>query len=79
MAILTYSELVLYAMKIEIARHNFHGAKIHQFMDDGKDICVGIFPCRCIDKLSDGIFDATDHALNEMLELKLSYYDKKFC
>lgn len=65
--ILTYSDHVFNAVRVEIKKHNFIGGKVHQFTQDGNDICADITQDGHLTIWADDIFDVWDKALTELL------------
>lgn len=66
--ILTYSDHVLNALRMEVKIHNFEGVKIHQLIKDGDDIVASISKEGRMDIWVDDIFDVWDRALGELVE-----------
>lgn len=67
--ILTYSDHVLNALRMEVKIHNFEGAKIHQLTKDGDDIVASISKDGRMDIWVDDIFDVWDRALGELVDI----------
>lgn len=65
--ILSYSDHVLNAIRVEIKKHNFVGGKVHQFTEDGGDLCADITEDGRLTIWADDIFDVWDKALTELL------------
>lgn len=64
--ILTYLSDVLNAVRVEIKKHNFTGAKCHQFTKEGKDYCSNIDSHGCMRVWVEDIFDVWDKAIDEL-------------
>ena len=67
--ILTYSSIVLYAVRVEIKNYEFKGAKCHQFLNDGTDKCAVINENGQLSYWEEDIFDTIECALDELLDL----------
>lgn len=65
--ILTYSDHVLNALRLEIKRHEFKGAKVHQILNDGTDVITNISNDGKLDVWCEDIFDVWDKALDELV------------
>ena len=65
--ILTYSDHVLNAVRVEIKNHNFDGAKCHQFLNNGEDVCADITKNGRLTIWIDDVFDVWENALMELL------------
>jgi len=65
--ILTYSDHVLNAVRVEVKRNNFRGAKCHQFLNDGTDIVAHIMEDGRLDVWVEDIFDVWDQAVAELV------------
>lgn len=65
--ILTYSDHVLNAVRVEIKKHKFIGGKVHQFQRDGNDICTDITQDGKLTEWVKDIFDVWDRALYELI------------
>ena len=65
--ILTYSEIVLNAVRVEIKNYEYEGGKCHQFLNDGTHTCTLIDKNGRMDYYQEDIFDVIDHSLIEIL------------
>ena len=65
--ILTYSDHVLNAARVEIKKHKLQGCKCHQILSDGTDECAWIDEDGHLSHWVDDIFDVWDNALTELL------------
>ena len=65
--ILTYSDHVLNAARLEIKKHKLQNCKCHQVLDNGEDVCVDITDEGQLGCWVDNIFDVWDNALTELL------------
>lgn len=72
--IFTYSDHVLNAVRVEINKHHFVGAKCHQFLANGDDKCADITPEGGLTYWAEDIFDVWENALDDLLagEMELS-------
>lgn len=61
--ILTYADYVFYAVRLEISKHGFEGAKCHQILDSGDDVCVDILGNGDMVGWMTDIFDIDEEAL----------------
>lgn len=68
--ILTYSDHVLNAVRVEVLHHKFEGAKVHQVTSEGIDVIANIETSGAMSEWVSGIFDIWDDALDELLLLK---------
>ena len=65
--ILTYSDHVLNAARVEIKKHKLQNCKCHQILSDGTDECAWIDEDGHLSHWVDDIFDVWDNALTELL------------
>ena len=65
--VLTYSDHVFNAVRVEIKKHKFEGAKCHQFLNGGVDLCADIDVNGRLTVWAEDIFDIWDQALIELL------------
>ena len=65
--ILTYSDHVFNAMRVEIRKAKFQGAKVHNILNDGSDVIAEIDEDGHLTTWVDEIFDTWDNALTELL------------
>ena len=65
--VLTYSEYVFNALRVEVKKHKFTGAKVHQIGADGSDTVAEIDVHGKLDVWVKDIFDVSDFALMELL------------
>lgn len=65
--ILTYSDHVLNAVRVEIKKNHLEGCKCHQILSDGRDVCAEIDDEGMLTHWVDDIFDVWDKALTELL------------
>ena len=65
--ILTYSDHVFNAMRVEIRKAKFQGAKIHNILNDGSNVIAEIDEDGHLTTWVDEIFDTWDNALTELL------------
>lgn len=64
--ILTHSDHVLNAVRVEIKKHNFVGGKVHQIKSDGYDVVANISQDGRLNIWVADIFDVWDAALVEL-------------
>lgn len=65
--ILTYSDHVLNAARVEIKKNKLKDCKCHQILHDGTDECAWIDEDGHLSHWTDDIFDVWDNALTELL------------
>ena len=65
--ILTYSDHVLNAVRLEVKAHNFSGSRCHQIVENNIDICAKIDEEGRLDVWATDIFDVWDQELLELL------------
>ena len=65
--ILTYSDHVFNAARVEIKRHKLKNCLLHQVLDNGTDACAYIDDDGHLSHWADGVFDTWDNALTELL------------
>lgn len=63
----TYSEHILNGIRVSIKRNKIEGAKCHQFMNDGSEICAEILKNGSVTAWVDNVFNVSDKALIELL------------
>lgn len=61
--ILTYADYVFYAVRLEISKYGFEGAKCHQILNSGDDVCADILKNGDMTNWVDGVFDIDGEAL----------------
>lgn len=66
--ILTYSDHVLNAVRVEIKNHQFPGGKVHQIIATGEDIIADIGIDGRLDIWIEDIFDVWDQALYSLVD-----------
>lgn len=67
MFILTYSDHVLNAVRVEIKNHNYEGGKCHQILNSGDDICADITNKGGLTRWANDIFDVWEKALIDLI------------
>ena len=65
--ILTYSDHVLNAARVEIKNHKLNDCKCHQVLNDGYDFCAYIDEDGKLSCWAEDIFDVWEKALLEIL------------
>ncbi len=65
--ILTYSDHVLNAARLEIKENSIQNCKCHQLLNDGTDVCADIDEDGMLSEWVDDIFDVWDTALTKLL------------
>lgn len=65
--VLTYSDHVLNAVRVEIKKHGFKGGRVHQFTKDGDEVVAHILPDGRLDVWVPDIFDVWEQALSELI------------
>lgn len=65
--ILTYSDHVLNAVRVEIKSHGLQNCKCHQLLNNGTDVCADIDEDGMLSYWVEDIFDVWDNALTELL------------
>lgn len=65
--VITYSEIVLLAICLEIKARKFSGAQCHQVLENGQDICTPIETDGFLTERAFGVFDTKDDLLAKLL------------
>jgi predicted ATPase len=65
--VLTYSDHILNAIRLEVKKHKFNNANLHQIRDDGSDMLAFIDEDGMLSYWEDNVFNLWDKALIELL------------
>ena len=65
--ILTYSDHVFNAVRVEIKKHKLDNCVLHQILQNGTDECARIDNDGHLSHWANGVFDTWDNALTELL------------
>lgn len=65
--VLTYSDHVFNAIRLEIKKNKLKGCVLHNVLDDGSDVLSYIDEDGHLSYWQDGVFDTWDNALTELL------------